>query len=167
MAKKVTKAKEVTNEKEASKEQIADYQEASESGRDCSERIFQSFYLSLIFLALVITAIIEGYDSYPMVLPAISILSAFSFLILFFTIHKNKRARNSAWAHRQEIESKTGLKTDYCIEKRLVKECCHFSYRGKDCIEKMSLAKMMESFAFVISIFWIIIFLISLFLIHW
>lgn len=76
--------------KQASNEQIADYQEASESGRDCSERIFQSFYLSLIFLALVITAIIAGYDRYPVVLPTISIISAISFLILFLTIHINR-----------------------------------------------------------------------------
>jgi hypothetical protein len=158
MAKKVTKAKEVT------KAIIADYQEASESGRDCSERIFQSFYLSLIFLALVITAIIEGYDSYPVVLPTISILSAFSFLILFVTIHINKGARNSAWARRKKIECEIDdLKTDESIEKRLVKECCHFSYRGKDRIEKMSAAKMMELFALVIFISWIIVLLKYLF----
>ncbi len=154
--------------KKASEEQIADYQEASESGRDCSERIFQSFYLSLIFLALVITAIIAGYDRYPVVLPAISILSAISFLILFFTIHINRGARDSAWARRKQIEREVkDLKTDESIEKRLVKECCHFSYRGKDWIEKMSAAKMMESFAFVVFVFWTIIFIRFSFLIHW
>jgi len=149
------------------KELIIDYQEASESARGCSQRIFQSFYLSLVFLAFIITAITTGYDQYPVMLPITSILSAIAFFILHLTIHMNKGARNSAWARRQEIESKIGgLKTNESITKRLVaKEDRHkfggLKYKGKDWRERRSAATWMEYFALAVFIGSLIVFEIS------
>jgi len=149
------------------KELIIDYQEAGEDARDFTRRIFQSFYLSLVFLAFIITAIVTGYDQCPVMLPIASILSAIVFLILHITIHMNKGARDSAWARRQEIASKIeGLKTNRSIMERLVaKQNRHkfggLKYRGKDWRERRSAATWMEYFALAAFIGSLIVFVIS------
>ena len=146
---------------------IADYQEASESARGCNQRIFQSFYLSLVFLAFMIGTIVTGYDRYPSLLPIASIVSAIAFIILYLTIHILRGTRNSAWARRRQIENKIkGLRTDESIRKRLevIEEGKEESFisREKDWWERRSVATWMEYFALGAFGGWLFVFVVSL-----
>ncbi|KXA88843.1 hypothetical protein AKJ37_04960 [candidate division MSBL1 archaeon SCGC-AAA259I09] len=127
------------------------YKEACDTARDNQSRAFQEFYLSLIFLGIVVKVSIDVINAGNLLyLSIISLTSGIVFLLLGISIHKCMCVRSESHSLAKSLEKNMEECGGIHSKKR--------RGRNRSWIRKISVTCFMKIFVLLISLGWFSIF---------
>ena len=129
---------------------VADYQQASEDGRNRDNLLHNSYYVGLVLLGLILNVGLQLVeDGAYVALFGLSSVGAVLYLLLFLWSSSSKGAREASWDRRSEIEdmvktvdSQLLRSNDSCFKRLTRIDDGTYRLEGKNRVEKHSIGRL-------------------------